>query len=100
LLLRVNFYTLQKIDLVFEIIENRLENQLDEVTRSKMTNLRMTQINVQRQKAEKPTRPKSYGSNSIDSISYAFVVISCRHFDFFYNLLYKNPQQIHNKSNQ
>jgi len=34
LLLRVNFYTVQKIDLVFEIIENRLENQLDDVARS------------------------------------------------------------------
>ena len=34
LLLRVNFYTLQKIELLFEILETRLENQLDEVARS------------------------------------------------------------------
>jgi len=30
LLLRVNFYTLKKIELLFEILETRLENQLDE----------------------------------------------------------------------
>ena len=63
MLLRVNFYTVQKIDLVFEIIENRLENQLDEVARSVCQykqSSRKTSVFQQWQVSIYPTYPANF----------------------------------------